>query len=80
MILRGESRLPFLLYGQKNIISVMIFMDEKRPYMHFLFGPATPDGRLNVNAIYTWESLRRLQGNMPEYLQKGDFRIERGAE
>ena len=64
----------------ENVISAMIHMDEKTPHMHFLHVPVTPDGRLNANTIYTRESLRRLQSEMPEYLQKCGFRIERGVE
>ena len=66
--------------GQENVISAMIHMDEKTPHMHFLHVPVTPDGRLNANAIYTRESLRRLQSEMPEHLQACGFRIERGVK
>ncbi|MBQ3171937.1 MAG: plasmid recombination protein, partial [Mailhella sp.] len=66
--------------GRENVISAMIHMDEKTPHMHFLHVPVTPDGRLNANAIYTRESLRRLQSELPEHFQKCGFRIERGVE
>ena len=66
--------------GRENVISAMIHMDEKTPHMHFLHVPVTPDGRLNANAIYTRESLRRLQSELPEHLQKCGFRIDRGVE
>ena len=66
--------------GQENVISAMIHMDEKTPHMHFLHVPVTPDGRLNANAIYTRESLRRLQSELPEHLQQCGFRIQRGVE
>ena len=66
--------------GQENVISAMIHMDEKTPHMHFLHVPVTPDGRLNANTIYTRESLRRLQSELPEHLQKCGFRIERGVD
>ena len=66
--------------GRENVISAMIHRDEKTPHMHFLHVPVTPDGRLNANAIYTRESLRRLQREMPEHLQACGFRIERGVE
>ncbi len=58
----------------------MIHMDEKTPHMHFLHVPVTPDGRLNANAIYTRESLRRLQSDMPEHLKECGFQIQRGVE
>ena len=66
--------------GQENVVSAMIHMDEKTPHMHFLHVPVTQDGRLNANAIYTRESLRCLQSELPEYLQKCGFRIQRGVE
>ncbi|MBR6625878.1 MAG: plasmid recombination protein, partial [Mailhella sp.] len=66
--------------GRENVISAMIHMDEKTPHMHFLHVPVTPDGRLNANAIYTRESLRRLQSELPAHLQACGFRIKRGVE
>ncbi|MBQ3170403.1 MAG: plasmid recombination protein [Mailhella sp.] len=66
--------------GRENVISAMIHRDEKTPHMHFLHVPVTPDGRLNANTIYTRESLRRLQSEMPEHLKACGFRIERGVE
>jgi len=66
--------------GRDDAISAMIHRDEKTPHMHFLHVPVTPDGRLNANAIYTRESLRRLQSEMPEHLQNCGFRIERGVK
>ena len=55
-------------------------MDEKTPHMHFLHVPVTPDGRLNANKIYTRQSLRKLQSELPAYLQSRGFVIERGVE
>ena len=66
--------------GRENVISAMIHMDEKTPHLHFLHVPVTPDGRLNANAIYTRESLRRLQSELPAHLQACGFRIKRGVE
>ena len=58
----------------------MVHMDEKTPHMHFLHVPVTPDGRLNANKIYTRQSLRKLQAELPAHLQSRDFVIERGVE
>jgi len=66
--------------GRENVISAIVHMDEKTPHMHFLHVPVTPDGRLNANAIYTRESLLRLQSEMPEHLKACGFRIELGVE
>lgn len=65
--------------GKENVISAMVHMDEKTPHMHFLHVPVTKDGRLHANSIYTRESLRRLQADLPAYLQSKGFAIERGV-
>ncbi len=66
--------------GKENVISAMIHMDEKTPHMHFLHVPVTPDGRLSANCIYTRASLKKLQTDLPGYLQRRGFDIQRGVE
>ena len=66
--------------GAENVVSAMVHMDEKTPHMHFLHVPVTQDGRLNANKIYTRQSLRKLQSELPAYLQNRGFAIERGVE
>ena len=58
----------------------MVHMDEKTPHMHFLHVPVTPDGRLSANSIYTRASLKKLQTELPLYLQGRGFEIQRGVE
>ena len=66
--------------GKENVISAMVHMDEKTPHMHFMHVPVTPDGRLNANKIYTRESLKKLQTELPAYLQSRGFELQRGIE
>jgi hypothetical protein len=66
--------------GAENVISAMVHLDEKTPHMHFLHVPVTPDGRLNANNIYTRESLKTLQTELPRYLQSRGFDVQRGIE
>ena len=66
--------------GAENVISAKVHMDEKTPHMHFLHVPVTEDGRLNANKIYTRESLKRLQTELPAYLQSKGFELQRGVE
>lgn len=66
--------------GRENVISAMVHMDEKTPHMHFLHVPVTPDGRLSANSIYTRASLKKLQTDLPIYLQSRCFEIQRGVE
>lgn len=66
--------------GAENVISAMVHMDEKTPHMHFLHVPVTKDGRLNANRIYTRESLKMLQTELPRHLQSRGFDLQRGVE
>jgi hypothetical protein len=38
-------------YGEENIISAVVHMDEKTPHMHVDFVPLTSDGRLSAKSI-----------------------------
>ena len=77
-----EESKTFLMdfVGAENVVSAMVHMDEKTPHMHFFHVPVTQDGRLNANKIYTRQSLRKLQSELPAYLQSRGFAIERGVE
>lgn len=66
--------------GAKNVISAMVHMDEKTPHMHFLHVPVTSDGRLNAKEIYTRESLKKLQTELPRHLRSRGFDLQRGVE
>ena len=66
--------------GAENVISAMVHMDEKTPHMYFLHVPVTPGGRLNANKIYTRQSLKKLQNDLPLHLQRCGFIIQRGEE
>lgn len=66
--------------GAENVISAMVHVDEKTPHIHFLHVPVTPDNRLNANKIYTRESLKKLQTELPRHLQSRGFDLQRGVE
>ncbi|CAK7037969.1 MAG: hypothetical protein DELT_00651 [Desulfovibrio sp.] len=66
--------------GAENVISAMVHLDEKTPHMHFMHVPVTKDGRLNANKIYTRESLKMLQTELPRHLQSRGFDLQRGVE
>ena len=66
--------------GAENVVSAMVHMDEKTPHMHFMHVPVTPDGRLNAKSIYTRESLKKLQTELPRHLQSRGFDLQRGVE
>lgn len=77
-----EESMKFLtsFVGKENVISAMVHMDETTPHMHFFHVPVTADGRLSAKAIYTRQTLKKLQTELPQYLQQCGFSIERGVE
>ena len=66
--------------GTENVISAMVHLDEKTPHMHFLHVPVTPNGRLSAKTIYSRESLKKLQTELPRHLQSRGFDLQRGVE
>ena len=48
-------------YGEENIISATVHMDERTPHMHFNFVPVTEDDRLSAKSVFTRENLREQQ-------------------
>lgn len=67
-------------YGEKNIVSAVVHMDEKTPHMHLTAVPLTEDGKLSAKTIIDRKFLRHIQKAIPELLQSKGFDIERGVE
>jgi len=66
-------------YGEQNVVSAVVHMDEKSPHMHFAMVPLTKDGRLCAYELFDRNGLRKLQDEVPKTLQKKNFKIERGT-
>lgn len=67
-------------YGEKNIISATVHFDETTPHMHFNFVPITYDGKLSAKDLITRIELKKIQDELPKYLQSRGFDIKRGRE
>lgn len=48
-------------YGEENVISATVHLDEKTPHLHFNFVPVTADGRLSAKSIFTRQELIKQQ-------------------
>ena len=66
--------------GKENVISAKVHLDEKTPHMHFLHVPVTSEGKLSAKTLYTRESLKKLQTELPRHLQSRGFDVQRGVE
>ena len=66
-------------YGEKNIISATVHLDERTPHMHFNFVPVTEDNRLCAKDIFTPKTLTQLQEGFYNELGK-KYGLSRGQQ
>ena len=66
-------------YGEKNVISAYVHMDEKQPHMHFAFVPVVYDVKKGKEKVSAKEALNRTQLKRfhPELQEVIDNWIER---
>lgn len=64
-------------YGQENVISAIVHLDERTPHMHFNFVPVTADGRLSAKSVLTRQSLVEQQTAFYEQVGK-KYGLNRG--
>lgn len=66
------------IYGEKNIVSATVHLDEHTPHMHLCSVPLTEDGKLSAKTLFDRKSLRNLQDELPKHLSARGFNIKRG--
>jgi len=66
------------LYGEKNIVSAVVHMDETTPHMHLCSIPLTVEGKLSAKILFNRQSLLSLQKELPVYLKSKGFEIQKG--
>lgn len=66
-------------FGEENMISAVVHMDEKTPHMHICFVPITKDNRLSSKELIGGPSgLRKHQDNFYEHVIKKFPDLHRG--
>ena len=66
-------------YGEKNIVSAVVHMDETTPHMHLHFVPVNQEnGKLQARALMTPARINKIHTEAPKYLQQKGFDVERG--
>lgn len=66
-------------FGEKNVISAKVHLDETTPHMHFSAVPLV-DGKLNAKKLMSRNFLRKIQSELPKIFIDNGFEIERGIE
>lgn len=57
-------------YGEENVVSAYVHMDEATPHMHFAWVPVTKDGRLSAKDVVNREDLRSLHSDMQADMER----------
>ena len=66
-------------YGEKNIISAVVHLDETTPHLHLNLMPVTTDGRLCSKQLFDKPQLQKLQTDFYEEVGK-KYGLQRGKE
>ena len=65
-------------YGEANIAYASVHLDESTPHMHLGIVPMK-DGKLSSKALFgNREKLREIQDELPKYLNKQGYNLQRG--
>lgn len=81
-ILRNAHEWLTERFGEANVLSSTIHLDETTPHLHFGFVPITEDGRLSAKDVLNRQALRDVQKDFLEHMQNefpfADFQREGG--
>ena len=66
-------------YGEENIISAVVHLDETTPHMHLNLMPITSNGRLCSKQLFDKPQLQKLQTDFYEEVGK-KYGLQRGKE
>lgn len=65
--------------GSQNIAYATVHLDETTPHMHLGIVPMT-EGRLSSKQVFSRQTLKEIQDDLPDYLQSQGHAIERGIK
>ena len=64
-------------YGEDNIAYASVHLDESTP-SHAYGSGAFQDGKLSSKAMFDKEELKKIQEDLPKYMNEHGFELERG--
>jgi len=67
-------------FGEENIRYAIVHLDESTPHMHLGIVPFDEDKKLSAKRVFNRQALRDVQEELPEYLQRYRYEIERGRK
>ncbi len=67
-------------FGEENIRYAIVHLDESTPHMHMGIVPFDDEYKLSAKRVFNRTALRDIQDQLPTYLQRHGFNIQRGVQ
>ncbi|MDN6147178.1 MAG: plasmid recombination protein [Tetragenococcus koreensis] len=67
-------------FGEENVRYATVHLDESTPHMHLGIVPFDKDKKLSAKRVFNRQALRDVQEELPDYLQRYRYEIERGRK
>lgn len=65
-------------FGEENVVSAKVHLDESTPHMHLHFVPVNAEGRLSARTAMSRQMMNEIHNDVPKLLNEHGFEIERG--
>lgn len=65
-------------FGEENIVSAKVHLDETAPHMHLQLVPVSSEGKLQAHKLMTKDRINKIHSDAPKWLQERGFEVERG--
>lgn len=67
-------------FGEENVVSAKVHLDETNPHMHLHFLPVNPEnGRLQARSVMTRQRMNQFHEEIPKRLRGKGFEVVRGS-
>lgn len=67
-------------FGQENVVSAKVHLDETAPHMHLHFVPVNKqNGRLQARVAMNKAKINHIHDALPKFLQERGFDVQRGS-
>lgn len=67
-------------FGDENIRYAIVHLDESTPHMHMGIVPFDNERKLSAKRVFNRAALQKIQDDLPQYLKRKGFEIERGEK
>lgn len=65
-------------FGEENIVSAKVHLDETAPHMHLQLVPISSEGKLQAHKLMTKDRINKIHSEAPKWLQECGFEVKRG--